>query len=386
MLRLCLYRGRRGRLLSVGIKTYYLSVGVRVCMWNYYLITVWKECVGTFPFRVLLPQWLIKVTTQFEHKKSDCSMAVRTRGHPHACTSIDDVVLLAADLPLLDINICNLHQLCGNLDSVLHWSAQHSLIHNEVYCGNCGILMSLHRFCWWLCLVMLDMQVSEEGHCWLFFWKLSSVLDAAGWLCLLVVAAIKAADACVETRMSQMSMIEWQQHICNICCWYLLDHPMQMGGPGWTVKVDESKFMHCKYHCGHFCEGHWVLGMVERDMNLCMMIAVPDRSAATLLPIIGRHVLPETHILTDGWWAYHQLPGPHDIISHGLLFMDPNDPTLHTNIVEGSWANCKAKFCAMHGISDMLFDSHLQEFLWWHVFQDHIFGNILFWIHHYYSV
>ena len=120
------------------------------------------------------------------------------------------------------------------------------------------------------------------------------------------------------------SMIEWQRHICNICCRYLLDHPVKMGGPGRTAEVDKNKFMHRKYR-GHFREGHWVLGMVEPDTNLCMMVAVPNRPAETL----DRHVLPGTCILTDGWWAYHQLPGPHDIVNHRLHFMDPNDPTLH---------------------------------------------------------
>ena len=113
--------------------------------------------------------------------------------------------------------------------------------------------------------------------------------------------------------------------------------------------------MHHKYQHIHFLEGNWVLRMVERDTNLCMMFAVPDRSAATLLPIIPQHVLPGTCILTDGWWAYHQLPRPHDVVTnHRLHFVDPNDPTLHTNTVEGSWAKCKAKFRAMHGTNDEL--------------------------------
>ena len=80
--------------------------------------------------------------------------------------------------------------------------------------------------------------------------------------------------------------------------------------------------------------------------------------------IIAWHVLPETYMLMDDWWDYHQLPGPHDIINHRLHFVDPNNPTLYTNIVEGSWENCKVKFCVMYGISDELFDSYLQEFLW----------------------
>ena len=243
-------------------------------------------------------------------------MAVRTRGRPHARTSIVDVVLPAADLPLLDVNIRNLlHQLCGDLNSVLCWSAQHGLIHNEVYCGNCGILMSLQSrkgpdfvdgFAWSCRICRRQKRVTADSFFESSHLSLMQLVNCVYWWS----RQIKQADACVETRMSRASMIEWRQHIRNICCRYLLDHPVQMGGPGRTVEVNESKFMHRKYHRGHFREGHWVLGMVERDTNLCMMVAVPDRSAATLLPIIARHVLPETRILTDGWRAYHQLPGP----------------------------------------------------------------------------
>ena len=106
----------------------------------------------------------------------------------------------------------------------------------------------------------------------------------------------------------------------------------------------------------------------------------------TLLPLIVQHVLLGICIVTDGWQAYNQLPPPYDIVNHQLNFVDPNDPTLHTNTVEGLWALCKAKYCATCSTSDTLFHSHLQEFLWHHVHQDHIFGNILFWICHYYPV
>ena len=197
---------------------------------------------------------------------------------------------------------------------------------------------------------------------------------------------MKQSDACVETGMSAMAMIDWQNFIRDVCCQYLLDHPVMMGGPGRTVEVDESKFMHRKYHRGRYREGHWVLGMVERDTNVCMMVAVEDRDAATLLPIIAQHVLPGTRIITDGWQAYNQLPQPHDVVNHRLHFVDPNDRTLHTNTVEGTWAHAKAQFRKMHGTSDALFHSHLQEFLWRRVHRDNVFGNILYWIRHYYPV
>ena len=76
----------------------------------------------------------------------------------------------------------------------------------------------------------------------------------------------------------------------------------------------------------------------------------------------------------DGWRAYNQL-AQHDITNHQLHFVDPNDPTLHTNMIEGAWENIKAKFCAMHGTSDALFNTYLQEYLWRKIHHDNVFGT-----------
>ena len=67
---------------------------------------------------------------------------------------------------------------------------------------------------------------------------------------------------------------------------------MQLGGNGAIVEIDESKFMHWKYH--------WVFGLIEHDTLNTVLVPIEDRSAQTLLPIIARHVLPNTHIITDG--------------------------------------------------------------------------------------
>ena len=127
-----------------------------------------------------------------------------------------------------------------------------------------------------------------------------------------------------------------------------------------------------------------MLGMVERRSNNCVMIPVPDRSAATLLPLIQSHVLPGTRIITDGWRAYNQLQN-HVAVNHKLHFVDPNDPSVHTNTVEGCWGNCKSKYRSMHGTSCDLFETYLQESLWRRLHSDNVFMNLIYWIQHYYE-
>ena len=45
----------------------------------------------------------------------------------------------------------------------------------------------------------------------------------------------------------------------------------------------------------------------------------------------------------------------------------------------------KRRSRSMHGTSDNLFDSYLQEYMWKKQHKDYIFGNILYWISFYYN-
>ena len=55
----------------------------------------------------------------------------------------------------------------------------------------------------------------------------------------------------------------------------------------------------------------WVFDMVDTSHQPAIgyMEVVPDRTAATLLPIIQRHVLSGTIVHSDEWRSYNQVAG-----------------------------------------------------------------------------
>lgn len=315
-------------------------------------------------------------------------MAAR-RGRPSAPTSIVPVRLAATSLQDVHISHRELSNITStDLDSI-RWLAEHCLIANSFLCDTCNEPMSFQRrqgniFVdgWaWSCKRCRRQRSIRTGS---FFegshLSLTQLLDIIFYWAFDLRQTYVAEDVGVTRK----TLIDWQNFIRDICAQYLIDHPLQLGGPNKTVEIDESKFMHRKYHRGRYREGHWILGIIERESDNCILIPVEDRSAATLLPLIQRHVLPGTTIITDQWAAYNGLPN-HLSVNHTLHFVDPNNPTIHTNKIEGNWAHCKAKYRAMHGTSHNLFETYLQEYMFKKQHKDNLFGNILYWISFYYS-
>ena len=81
----------------------------------------------------------------------------------------------------------------------------------------------------------------------------------------------------------------------------------------------------------------------ERDTDNMIMCTVPDRSTATLLPIIQTFVLPGTTIYSDEWASYNILNHTgfiHQTVNHSENFVDPLSG-VHTQKIEGSWGGVK---------------------------------------------
>ena len=98
---------------------------------------------------------------------------------------------------------------------------------------------------------------------------------------------------------------------------------------------------------------------------LGVMAIVPNRTAATLLPILQRHLRSGTTVHSDQWAAYNrvqQLPSVrvHNTMNHSLHFVDPGTG-LHTRNVESYWNRVKGIFKRMKGVHDDMISSYLDE-------------------------
>src|SRR5271154_463914 len=182
------------------------------------------------------------------------------------------------------------------------------------------------------------------------------------WICKCTVSF-----AIAYTGHSSKTICAYFAYFRQLVCDSLDEVDFCIGGPDIVVELDESKFGKRKYHRGHAVEGVWVLGGVERTPERkVFLVAVPDRSQATLEDVISRHVYPGSIVLTDLWRGYSGLSEnfdyEHRTVNHSVNFIDP-DTLTHTNTIEGTWAGIKIGLPRRNRILDGI-DCHLFEFIW----------------------
>ena len=126
------------------------------------------------------------------------------------------------------------------------------------------------------------------------------------------------------------TVVQWFSYLRGATSNHLLRNPMQIGGPGRVVEIDELVIAHRKYHCGHRVPAHWAFGGINPVSNLGFLVLVDDRSAATLLPLIQQFIAPGSIIHSDEWAAYRNIaqmnmvpPYQHLTVDHTVNFVDP---------------------------------------------------------------
>ena len=59
-----------------------------------------------------------------------------------------------------------------------------------------------------------------------------------------------------QVGVQSEAIVNWFNYIRDICAVWCVDHPMQIAGNNSVVEIDESNFMHRKFHRGRWHEGH----------------------------------------------------------------------------------------------------------------------------------
>ena len=143
------------------------------------------------------------------------------------------------------------------------------------------------------------------------------------------------------------------------------------------VRFNNNTIVHCdesfiggkrKYNRGHVpnVRPRYVFGIIDNTNHKAMVEFVEKRDAATLIPIITRHIPPGCQINTDGAKVYQQLRYMnynHKFCIHNHRYVDPVTG-IHSNWIENFWANLKMKLKALRGSQGSMLDGHLDEYMY----------------------
>ena len=171
----------------------------------------------------------------------------------------------------------------------------------------------------------------------------------------------------VQCEFGSKTTIVASRRLCrSICSKYFIDNPVQIGGPGRIVEIDECMLVRRKYERGRLVNSQWGFGGYDVEAKVGFMVPVPHRNADTLLPIIAEYILPGTTIISDLWRAYSTLSNigfVHLTVNHSIQFVNhQNNAT--TNHIESKWQKVKQKHKERYGTKRTELSSYLDEFMW----------------------
>lgn len=271
----------------------------------------------------------------------------------------------------------------SDTESALQWCARRRLIKNGMSCGVCQQQCKLHLYshgvdgCRWACEGCGFRKSVREGS---FFARSHLRLEQILIMIYCWCCDMPQSQMMRESKANEKTAVDWSNFMREECEKWIEGHSGEIGGMDdngdpIVVEIDESKYFHRKFHRGQWREGHWVFGGIERESGRCFLVEVPNRRADTLAACIEQHILPGSHIVSDGWAAYANIERiqngiyQHSVVVHQHNFVNPDDDSVHTQNIENLWMRAKRKLKRQFGTSRALFPSYLHEFVYRNCFR-----------------
>lgn len=143
------------------------------------------------------------------------------------------------------------------------------------------------------------------------------------------------------------------------------------GGNGGAVEIDETFIGHDKTvkpkgekKGRGYAHKHKVLSLIDRETGQKRSMVVDSLKAKDLAPILKTNIAKEARVMTDDA-SYHSKLGKH-FAGHGFTrhsagqYVDYDDPTIHTNTIEGAFSIFKR---GMKGIYQHCGKQHLHRYV-----------------------
>ena len=241
----------------------------------------------------------------------------------------------------------------GHIEKLILWCQRHGLILKQKECGHCKNWCRLDfvRKAWRCDKTYKDTSKRKKrcNYSVSIFkgsWFENSHIDLETnikFVLLYVLNGFNYAFVRDELSLSDKSINDWSSFCREVIVNWVFNKSKKIGGEGFTVEIDESKFGKRKYNVGRVVEGQWVFGGICRESRQFFMVPVEDRTSETLLQVIKDFIASGTTVISDCWRAYDCLEQEgykHLTVNHSVNFVDPVTRA-HTNTIERLWRDTK---------------------------------------------
>ncbi|XP_029649232.1 uncharacterized protein LOC115222964 [Octopus sinensis] len=172
-----------------------------------------------------------------------------------------------------------------------------------------------------------------------------------------------------ELGINHGTAVDYNSYVREICAEDLLRHPVQIGGPGKTVDLDEIVFSRSKPNRRSLLPEQWVFGGVCRETKDVFLYAASCLNRDTLEECIRQSVLPGTTIFSDIWESYSpilKIDGyelRYRTVNHSVEFVN-SEGGIYMKLVENTGIPLKRRRKQRCGTESSTIDLYLCESMW----------------------